>query len=39
LGDLEGIEEEVEDEARAYDEAAAEGQAGERIEMSCLEEV
>lgn len=38
LEDLEGIDAEVEDELRAYDEAAAQGQADEKIEMSCLEE-
>ena len=36
LEDLEGIDEEVEAELRSYDEAAAEGQMEERIEMSCL---
>jgi hypothetical protein len=36
LEDLEGIDEEVEDGLRRYDEAAAEVQMEQRVEMSCL---
>ena len=36
LEDLEGIDEEVEDGLRRYDEDAAEAQMEQRVEMSCL---